>query len=189
MSAPIFVTIFSIFFLKEKINFFLLISLTFGFAGILLVIQPGFENFNVFFLLVLFGALLITFNTVLVNKYNTIVSSIGYFVYGGIFIHLFSFILFFLDPLFLDFYSLFLIIFASAFINIAILFMVYALQNSQKYYASIFCLVYLQIFWSALIGIFIFDEYLNKAALIGAFFIILSGIFSIPAQHRQLKQK
>ena len=63
--------------------------------------------------------------------------------------------------------------------------MVCAFQRSQKHYASIFCLVYLQILWSILIGIFIFDEYLNNFALIGAFLIILSGFFSIPAQYRQ----
>ena len=150
MSAPIFAIIISLFFLKERLNSFLLLSLVFGFLGVLFVTQPGFDNFNIYFILVLFGSLLITFSSVMVNKYNTVTSSVGYFLYGGIFIHLLSFILFVLDPLFLDFYHLFLIVIASIFINIAIFFMVCASQRSQKYYASIFCLVYLQILWSIL---------------------------------------
>ena len=189
MSSPIFATIFSLFLLKEKFNFFLIVSLVFGIVGVFFVVQPGFDNFNIFFLLVLFGSFLITFTTVIVNKYNTITSSVGYFIYGGIFIHLLSFILFIFNPLFVDLFTLFLIVIASILINSAVFFMVYALQHSQKYYASIFCLVYFQILWSVLIGIFIFDEFLNRLAFIGAFFIILSGIFSIPAQYRQLKQK
>ena len=186
MSSPIFAGMFSLFFLKEKLNFFLLISLLSGIVGIFFVVQPGFDHFNIFFLLVLFGSFLITCTTVIVNKYNTVTSSVGYFVYGGIFVHLLSVILFIFDPLFVDLYHLFLIVIASIFINTAIFFMIYAFRRSQKYYASIFCLVYLQILWAVLIGIFIFDEYLNTLAVIGSFFIILSGVFSIPAQYRQL---
>ena len=187
MGPRIFYIFFSFLLFLYNYKIFLLLSLIFGFLGVLFVTQPGFDNFNIYFLLVLFGSLLITFSSVMVNKYNTVTSSVGYFLYGGIFIHLLSFILFVLDPLFLDFYHLFLIVIASIFINIAIFFMVYASQRSQKYYASIFCLVYLQILWSVLIGIFIFKEYLNNFALIGAFFIILSGLFSLPAQYKQRK--
>ena len=67
--------------------------------------------------------------------------------------------------------------------------MTFVFQRSQKYYASIFCLVYIQILWSVLIGLFVFDEYLNWVAIIGALFIILSGIFSIPAQYKQINDK
>ena len=67
--------------------------------------------------------------------------------------------------------------------------MTFVFQNAQKYYASIFCLVYIQILWSVLIGLFVFNEYLNLLAIIGALLIILSGIFSIPAQYNQIKGK
>ena len=187
MSSPIFAGLLSIFVLREKINPLLLISLFSGILGVILVVQPGFENYNPFYLLVLFGACLITFSTFIVNKYNTLTSPIGYFFYGGIIIHPLCILLFFLDPLFVDFVTLFLIIISSILINIALLFMTYAFQRSQKYYASIFCLVYIQILWSILIGLFIFGEHLNFIAFIGALFIILSGIFSIPSQYKQIK--
>lgn len=187
MSAPFFGTILSLFFLKERLNLYLIISLVSGFFGVIFVVQPGFDNFNILFLLVLIGSFFITLSSIMVNKYNTITSPEGYFIYGGIFVHLFSFILFVLDPIFVSFYDLFLILVASIFINIAIFFMIYALQFAQKHYASIFCLVYLQILWSVLVGIFIFDEYLNNYALIGAFLIVLSGLLSLPAQYKQLK--
>ena len=103
MSSPIFAGIFAVLFLKEKLNFYIIASLILGFIGVLLVTQPGFENFNIYFLLTLFGAFLITFSTIIVNKYNTVTTTIGYFVYGGLFIHLLSLIFFIFDPLKINF--------------------------------------------------------------------------------------
>ena len=188
MSSPLIAILLAIFFLKEKLNTYIIISLFFGFIGVLFVIQPGFESFNMYFLLVLLSALLITLTTTIVNKYNTVTSSIGYFVYGGIFIHLISWILFILNPLTINLKIFLLITLASILINLAIFLSVFAFKISQKYYASVFCLVYLQIVWSSLIGIIFFNEYLNYIAYLGAFLIIISGIISIPAQKKQLSE-
>jgi len=81
-----------------------------------------------------------------------------------------------------------LITLASILINLAIFLSVFAFKISQKYYASVFCLVYLQIVWSSLIGIIYFNEYLNYIAYLGALMIIISGIISIPAQKKQLSE-
>ena len=186
MSSPLIAVLLAIIFLKEKLNTYIIISLIFGFTGVLLVIQPGFESFNIYFLLVLFSALLITISTVIVNKYNTVTSSIGYFIYAGIITHLISWIFFISNPLAINLKIFLLITLASILINLAIFLSVFAFKISQKYYASVFCLVYLQIVWSSLIGIIFFNEYLNFIAYFGAFLIILSGIFSIPAQKIQL---
>jgi drug/metabolite transporter (DMT)-like permease len=59
---------------------------------------------------------------------------------------------------------------------------------AQKYYSAIFCLVYLQILWSSLVGYYVFDEYLNNYALIGAGLIVISGIISIPGQFKQINE-
>ena len=185
MSSPIFACLFAIFILKEKINFYILLSISLGFIGVLFVVQPGFENFSYYFLLTLFGAFIITITTVITNKYHYVTSTTGYFVYGGMVIHILSLIIFIFDPILPNLKTFLLITIASIFINCAIFLVVYALRNAQKYYASIFCLVYLQIFWSALVGIIVFDDYLNNIAIIGAIFIVLSGISSIPGQFKQ----
>tara|TARA_B100001287_G_C22434170_1_gene412864 strand:- start:271 stop:483 length:213 start_codon:yes stop_codon:yes gene_type:complete len=62
-----------------------------------------------------------------------------------------------------------------------------AFRISQKHYASVFPLVYLQVLWSSLIGIYIFNEYMNLYAYVGAFLIVISGIISLPSQIKQLK--
>ena len=81
-----------------------------------------------------------------------------------------------------------LITVASILINIAILLTTFAFKIAQNFYSSIFCLVYLQIVWSSMIGIIFFNEYLNYIAYLGAFLIIISGIISIPAQKKQLSE-
>ncbi len=188
MTAPIMGTIFAIFFLKEKLNKFTYLSLLIGFVGVIFVIQPGFDTFNIFYLVTLFGVLLITITTFIVNKYNYAASNIGFFLYGGVLVHIISIPLFILDPLVVSFLEYGLIIIAAIFINLAMFFATTAFRISQKHYASVFPLVYLQVLWSSLIGIYVFNEYMNIYAYIGACLIVFSGIISLPSQIRQLKE-
>ena len=103
MSSPLIAAIFAYFFLKEKLNIFIYISLLIGFLGVLFVIQPGFDSFNIYFLVTLLGVVLITSTTTIVNRLDNVSSAIGYFIYGGLTIHLLSFVLFFYDPLLVNF--------------------------------------------------------------------------------------
>ena len=158
-----------------------------GFIGVNFIIQPGFDSFNIFYLVTLFGVLLITITTFIVNKYSYVASSIGFFLYGGFFVHLLSIPLFLMDPLVVSFFEYSLIITASIFINLAMFFATTAFRVAQKHYASVFPLVYLQVLWSSLVGIYIFNEYMSAYAYLGAFLIVLSGIVSLPSQIKQLK--
>ena len=108
MTAPLMGTIFAIFFLNEKLNILTYVSLLIGFLGVLFVIQPGFESFNIYYLIVLIGVLLITVTTFIVNKYSYVTTNIGYFLYGGFFVHFVSIPLFLMNPLkvsLFDFFS------------------------------------------------------------------------------------
>ena len=139
-------------------------------------------------LIVLIGVFLITVTTFIVNKYSDVTTNIGYYLYGGFFVHLISIPLFLMNPLKVTFFEFFLILTAALFINSAMFFATTAFKIAQKHYASVFSLVYLQVLWSSLVGIFIFNEYMNFYAYIGAVFIILSGIVSLPSQIKQLKE-
>ncbi len=187
MTAPLMGTIFAIFFLKEKLNKFTYLSLIIGFIGVTFVIQPGFDTFNIFYLVTLFGVLLITITTFIVNKYNYVASNIGFFLYGGFLVHIISIPLFIMNPLIVSYFEYFLIITASIFINLAMFFATTAFRIAQKHYASVFPLVYLQVLWSSIVGIYVFNEYMNFYAYIGAFLIVISGIISLPSQIRQLR--
>ena len=187
MTAPLFALIFSIVILRERINVFLILSLLFGILGVIIVIKPGFHSFNPFFLLVLLNALLISIASLIVNKFNNVTSAEGYFIYGGLFVHSFSIGLFFIDPKFFDFFTSALIILASIFVNCAMFFLVIAFKMAQKSYASLSCLNYLQILWSVLVGSIIFNQVLSLSGVIGACFIVVSGLFSLMSQTKQIE--
>jgi len=124
-----------------------------------------------------------------VNKYNQVVSEVGFFVYGGIFVHGVSIVLFCFDPKLFNLEITFLIICASIFVNLAIFIFVYVFQSAERFFGSVSCLNYLQIFWSAVIGIFFFGEYLGVYSWIGVFLIVLSGVSSFIAQKKQVVGK
>ena len=115
-------------------------------------------------------------------------SSEGYFVYGVIFVHGFAVLLFVFDPMFFNFKTLLLMVSASIFVNIAIFFLVLAFQKAQNFYGSVSCLNYLQIFWSLVIGVLVFNQIVDIFMIMGAIFIVLSGILSVSAQAEQIEE-
>jgi len=99
MLSPILGMILAIIFLKEKINLLTVISITLGFIGVLFILQPGFSNFNIYYLGPLFGAFTLALQSFLANKFHNICSTLGFFIYGVLPVNLLSFILFYYDPL------------------------------------------------------------------------------------------
>ncbi|OUW95130.1 MAG: hypothetical protein CBD97_03490 [Pelagibacteraceae bacterium TMED237] len=100
--------------------------------------------------------------------------------------HLISIPLFIINPLIVSYFEYLLIITASIFINLAMFAATTAFRIAQKHYASVFPLVYLQVLWSSIAGIYIFNEYMNFYSYFGALLIVLSGIISLPSQIKQL---
>ena len=49
-AAPIFTTIFSIFFLSEKVGIYRWLAVVIGFVGILIITEPGFESLNIYYI-------------------------------------------------------------------------------------------------------------------------------------------
>ena len=49
-AAPIFTTIFSIFFLNEKVGVYRWVAVLIGFIGIIIIAEPGFTNLNIFYI-------------------------------------------------------------------------------------------------------------------------------------------
>ncbi|MDC0044147.1 DMT family transporter [Candidatus Pelagibacter sp.] len=49
-AAPIFTTIFSIFFLSEKVGFFRWLAVLIGFVGIIIITEPGFSSLNIYYI-------------------------------------------------------------------------------------------------------------------------------------------
>ena len=186
MISPILGSILAILFLGEKINYFTTTAIFLGFIGVIFIIQPGFQYFSFYYLLPIYGAFTLALQSFLANKYSNITTTLGFFVYGLVPINLVSVVLFIFDPL-INYQLFFISLFAGLIVLIGVYLVTYAFQNSKNHFSSIFALFYLQILWSLLIGIIFFNEYLNLFAFIGALLIVLSGILSLQAQKKQLK--
>ncbi|MEE2774296.1 MAG: DMT family transporter [Pseudomonadota bacterium] len=187
MCSPLFAVLFSLFILKENFNFFTIGALALGIIGVVFIFQPGFDHFSLYFPLVLVSACLVATTNLIVSKFHYAVTSFGFFIYGGVFVHLFSLILFFIEPKVLELSTIGLIIIASFAVNMAIFLFVVAFRIAQKFYGIISCLNYLQMLWAVLIGIVFFDEYLNLSSGIGAILIFSSGVMALTAQYRETK--
>ena len=187
MCSPIFAVLFSLFILKEKFNPFTIGALALGIIGVIFIFQPGFETFSLYFPLVLVSACLVAVTNLIVSKFHGTVTSFGFFIYGGLFVHLFSLILFSIEPKFLELSTIGLILTASLAVNVAIFLFVVAFRIAQKFYGIISCLHYLQMLWAVLIGMIFFNEYLNLLSGIGAVLIFSSGVMALTAQYREAK--
>ena len=188
LSLSLFHVIIGVVFLNEKINYIIIFSLLIGMLGVVLVMQPGFNNFTFYYFIVLLIAFLLSISNVLVNKFYNVCSSVGYFIYGGIFTHSISILLFIFDPLIINFNILLLIFLGSICYNLGLALIVVAYKKAQKYFGAISCLIYIQIFWSLIFGLIFFNEILNLFAIVGALLIIISGVIAVPAQYKQINE-
>ena len=188
LSLSLFHVIIAVVFLNEKINYIIILSLLIGMLGVVLVMQPGFNNFTFYYFIVLLIAFLLSISNVLVNKFYNVCSSVGYFIYGGIFTHSISILLFIFDPLIINFNILLLIFLGSICYNLGLALIVVAYKKAQKYFGAISCLIYIQIFWSLIFGLIFFNEILNLFAIVGALLIIISGVIAVPAQYKQINE-
>jgi len=187
MTNPLFVTIFAFLFLKEKVGVRRWIAITVGFIGVLIVINPNKVDFNFLYILPIMAAIFLTIRDIktknIANDNNSFeiifITSLLMTVFSG-FGSLFS-------EFSLEFKSLFKIILASIFLSIAYLLSVltvfYAplsLTSSARYSVIIFGIFF---------GYIFFDELPTINMIIGALFIIFSGLFVIQRERKLGKAK
>ena len=187
MTNPLFVTIFAFLFLKEKVGVRRWIAITVGFIGVLIVINPNQVDFNFLYILPIMAAIFLTIRDIktknIANDNNSFeiifITSLLMTVFSG-FGSLFS-------EFSLEFKSLFKIILASIFLSIAYLLSVltvfYAplsLTSSARYSVIIFGIFF---------GYIFFDELPTINMIIGALFIIFSGLFVIQRERKLRKTK
>ena len=187
MTNPLFVTIFAFLFLKEKVGVRRWIAITVGFIGVLIVINPNQVDFNFLYILPIMAAIFLTIRDIktknIANDNNSFeiifITSLLMTVFSG-FGSLFS-------EFSLEFKSLFKIILASIFLSIAYLLSVltvfYAplsLTSSARYSVILFGIFF---------GYIFFDELPTINMIIGALFIIFSGLFVIQRERKLGKTK
>lgn len=182
MTNPFFVTIFAFLFLKEKVGIRRWAAIMIGFIGVLIVINPNRVDFNFLFILPILAAIFLTIRDISTKNIANYNNSFEIIFITSLLMTLFSGFGSLFVEFNLEFKSLFKIILSSIFLSIAYLLSVltvfYAplsLTSSARYSVIIFGIFF---------GYFFFDEQPTNNMIIGALFIISSGLFVIQREKK-----
>ncbi len=173
-AAPIFTTIFSIFFLNEKVGFFRWLAVFVGFIGIIIIAEPGFTSLNIYYVYPIIFCLGLSYVAIAIRQLSSTepvwLISLNFsaaITLAGIFTVPFGWIM----PNIKDLILLSLI---GVFGGVANLWL------SQSYKFSEVSLVtplkYLGLIFAIFFGFFIWDEVPTFKTLIGAFLVIISSL-------------
>ena len=70
-AAPIFTTIFSIFFLSEKVGLFRWLAVLIGFIGIIIITEPGFVSLNIYYIFPIIFCLGLSYVAIAIRQLST----------------------------------------------------------------------------------------------------------------------
>ena len=174
-AAPIFTTIFSIFFLKEIVGIYRWMAVLVGFIGIIIISEPGYSSLNLFYIYPIVFCLGLSYVAITIRQLSTTepVWLIGlFFSILILIISIFSFALQgWVSPNLKD---LFLLSMVGILGGLANLWLTQSYKYSEvslvtplKYLALVFAIIFGYIFW---------DEIPTIKTLFGAALVIISSI-------------
>ena len=173
-AAPIFTTIFSIFFLSEKVGYFRWLAVIVGFVGILIISEPGFSSLNIYYVFPVIFVLGMSYVAISIRQLSSTepVWLISLFFSAAITIAgIFTIPFGWLMPSFIDLILLSMIGFFGGVAN---------LWLSQSYKFSEVSLVtplkYLALVFAIGFGYLIWQEIPSSKTLIGSALVITSSI-------------
>ena len=173
-AAPIFTTILSIFFLKEKVGLYRWLAVFVGFIGIIIISEPGYTSLNLYYLYPIIFCLGLSYVAIAIRKLSTTepVWLIGfYFSFSIMIISFFTFHQGWIIPNLLD---LFLLSMVGILGGLANLWLTQSYKYSDvslvtpiKYLALVFAILFGYIFW---------EEIPSAKTLIGSFLVVISSV-------------
>lgn len=187
-TAPFWVALLSVHFLKDKLDMRRLGVILFGFMTIFFIFRPGGEMFNIWSFLVLLGAFFYSCQMILIRHIGSGESRSFMFMCGSVM----SIVLalpfvgsHFVMPTAYE-WGLFLMIGLTN--SIGLLSVSYAFQSAPS--ASLVAPYhYTQIIWGTLLGYFLFNEIPGMETMVGAGLIIMAGLYLIFHETRQSNLK
>lgn len=175
LSAPVFLSIMGVIFLKEKLNIFKILSLIIAMVGVILIsgfsFNQGYNKEGLFLLLI--GALLVAVLDLTVRLFGKKETTIALSFYSLFFASIIFVILSLKSFVPIEPIDFLMIATGGIFDGLGMLLLVYALKNIEASYVSI--THYSQIVTGIIIGIAIFNHIPSYIEIIGSALIIFSG--------------
>ncbi len=195
-ASPFFVTIFSKFIIGENIGIYRWSSIAIGFLGVYLVLDPNFNDFNVYSLFPITCAFCYAFTVVIQKRTSDKDSLFTQIIHTYVSAIIFSFIIFvFVNNLTFSQYQLsefrfilmswdipnysyfviLIVIGITGVIGFLSLFGAYRIGSPS----TIAPYEYSLIFWSILLGYFIWNDYLSLKGIFGLLLILMASFFTL----------
>ena len=185
-AAPIFTTIFSIFLLNEKVGLYRWLAVLVGFAGIIIISEPGFSSLNLYYIYPIIFCLGLSYVAIAIRKLSSTepVWLISFFFSFSIM--LLSFLSFYQGWILPSLIDLFLLSMVGILGGLANLW----LSQSYKYseVSLVSPLKYLGLVFAIIFGYFIWNEIPTSKTLLGALLVIVSSVI-IFRREMYLKKK
>ena len=179
MTTPFFTFICSNILQKEIISFKYWIILLIGFSGTILVAKPSFFQANPFIFLIFFVCIYNAITFVIVSKYSSKATTLGFSFYHLLPITLFSAIFFIFDPILISLRELILVFIGGTLLLTCVLLYTYAFHIAGKYTRIISPFFFTQLVWAAIFGYIFFGEVLDLLSITGLLIIVFSGTLTI----------
>ena len=180
-ALPLAITMAAALFLSEPVGWRRWIAIILGFTGVLIIVRPGLEGFNIYSLSALTAIFFITVREVFTRKLTSKVPTITVALSTVIGIGMFSGIMMIgteWQPV--NASSWLLILGAGVSVLIATFLSVMAMQTGEISFVSTFR--YTAMLGAIGVGILIFDDWPDQLTLVGTLIIVLTGIYSF---HRE----
>ena len=180
-ALPLAITMAAALFLSEPVGWRRWIAILLGFTGVLIIVRPGLEGFNIYSLSALTAIFFITVREVFTRKLTSKVPTITVALSTVIGIGMFSGIMMIgteWQPV--NASSWLLILGAGVSVLIATFLSVMAMQTGEISFVSTFR--YTAMLGAIGVGILIFDDWPDQLTLVGTLIIVLTGIYSF---HRE----
>ncbi len=185
-AAPIFITIFSIFLLKEKVGIYRWLAVLVGFVGIIFITEPGFSSLNLYYVYPIIFCLGLSYVAIAIRKLSSTEPAWLISFFFSFSIMLLSFLSFYQGWILPSLVDLFLLSMVGILGGLANLW----LSQSYKYseVSLVSPLKYLGLVFAIIFGYFIWNEIPTIKTLLGAFLVIVSSII-IFRREMYLKKK
>ena len=172
-AAPIFITIFSIFLLDEKVGLYRWMAVLVGFLGIIFITEPGFSVLNVYYIYPIIFCLGLSYVAIAIRKLSSTEPAWLISFFFSFSIMLLSFLSFYQGWILPSLLDLFLLSMVGILGGLANLW----LSQSYKYseVSLVSPLKYLGLVFAIIFGYFIWNEVPTLKTLMGALLVILSS--------------
>ena len=185
-AAPIFITIFSIFLLNEKVGLYRWLAVLVGFVGIIFITEPGFSSLNLYYIYPIIFCLGLSYVAIAIRKLSSTEPAWLISFFFSFSIMLLSFLSFYQGWILPSLVDLFLLSMVGILGGLANLW----LSQSYKYseVSLVSPLTYLGLVFEIIFGYFIWNEIPTSKTVVGALLVIVSSII-IFRREMYLKKK